>query len=132
MSNHDVGHAMSLAGEHILELYEAGKISKEACKSIIRAYTNAAGAYDGNSYEALESVVEAGYCGLCFEKFEELGDLFCNNEDINTLDQSKVYRYFYFRDTLRPMDILLHAYVCPECKEKLTREYLKLKQEKKF
>jgi uncharacterized protein YbaR (Trm112 family) len=30
------------------------------------------------------------------------------------------------------MEILLHVYVCPECKAKLTREYLKLKQEKKF
>ncbi|MEE3422659.1 MAG: hypothetical protein VZR11_08160 [Succinimonas sp.] len=73
MSNHEIGHAMSLLGEDILELYEAGKISKEACKSIIRSYIDVAGNYDGNHYEAVESVVEAGYCGLCFEKFEELG-----------------------------------------------------------
>ena len=123
MSNHQIGLAMSLLGEDILELYEAGKISKEACISIIRSYINVACEYDGNQSEASESIAEAGYCGRCFEKFEELGDLFCNNDNLKGIDGFDIFRYCGHT--------LLHQYVCPECKAKLTREYLKLKQEKK-
>ena len=124
MSNHQIGLAMSLLGEDILELYEAGKISKEACISIIRSYINVAGEYDGNQSEAAESVAEAGYCGRCFGKYDALWDLVCNDEDLKGIDGVDIFRYCGHT--------LLHQYVCPECKAKLTREYLKLKKEKKF
>ncbi len=123
MSNHDVGHAMSLLGEHILELYQAGKFSKETCKSIIRAYIDAAGAYDGNAYEAVESVAEAGYCGLCFGKFDGLWDYYYDNEDLEDFDRSSIFIYFG--------KTLLHQYVCAECRAKLTREYVTMMKNKK-
>ncbi len=126
MSNHDIGHAMSLLGKDILALYEAGKISKEACKSIIRSYTGVAcDEYDGNEYEATESIVEAGYCGLCFEKHEELSDVFDNDEDIENgvygdidfIDEEDLFGDYW--------DIALHYHLCPECKAKVMEEYRK-------
>ena len=124
MSNHEIGHAMSLLGEDILKLYEAGKISKEVCISIIRSYRDIACEYDGNDYEATESVVEAGYCGLCFEKHEDLSAVDDNDEDIekgvygdiDDMDGDELFEDYW--------DTALHCYLCPKCKAEVSREYL--------
>ncbi len=132
MSNHDVGHAMSLLGEHILELYEAGKFSKETCKSIINACIDAAGAYDGNDYEAVESIAEAGYCGLCFEKHEELSDVVNNDddEDIKNSGYGDIKSFSGFKRTVS-RQLLLHDYICPKCRAELRRSYLEMKKNNK-
>ncbi|MEE3422660.1 MAG: hypothetical protein VZR11_08165 [Succinimonas sp.] len=84
MSNHEIGEAMSSLGTDIIKLYEAGKISKEAARSLIGSCMCIVSEYDGNEYEATESIADAGYCGLCFEKHEDLSDVF-NNDDARTL-----------------------------------------------
>jgi hypothetical protein len=125
MSNHEIGHAMSSLGTDILKLYESGKISKEACISIIRSYIQVARYYDGNDYETTESIAEAGYCGLCFEKHGDLSDVFDNDDDIENgvygaidfIDEDDLFGDYW--------DIALHYHLCPECKAKVMGEYKK-------
>ena len=127
MSNHAIGHAMSYLGEDIIALYEAGKISKEAFRSIILSYTNVACDYDGNAYEATESVEEAGYCGLCLTKHENLSDGYDIVEEIKTGgygDVGRIYERELFRDF---MESAVHYRFCPECKAKIISNYLKKK-----
>ena len=100
MSNHEIGEAMSSLGTDIIELYEAGKISKEAARSLIGSCMCIVTQYDGNEYEATESIAEAGYCGLCFEKHQDLSDVF-NNDDDEDIKNSGYGDTFMYRTACR-------------------------------
>ena len=124
MSNHDVGYAFSELGSSIIELYEAGKISKKAAISLIRAGIEVVNRHDGNPQEATASIVEAGYCGLCFRKCKDLTSVFDNDDDLANGVYGEI-EYFndygLFRDY---WDIALHHYLCPKCKAGVIRDYL--------
>ncbi|WP_406547707.1 hypothetical protein [Succinimonas sp.] len=132
MSNHEIGEAMSSLGTDIIELYEAGKISKEAARSLIGSCMCIVTQYDGNEYEATESIAEAGYCGLCFEKHEYLSDVFNNDddEDIKNSGYGDIKSFSGFKRTVS-RQLLLHDYICPKCRAELRRSYLEMKKNNK-
>ena len=79
MSCHDIGRGMASVANVVIELYEGGRIDKEASIRLIRACRKGVHWCDGNEDEAMETVVEVGYCGLCFEKKEGLSSVYDND-----------------------------------------------------
>ena len=113
MSCHDIGRGMASVADVVIELYEGGKINKEAAMHLIHACRKGVHWCDGNEDEAMEPVVEAGYCGLCFEKKEDLSSVYDND-----IGYPGKYEVFNSYDKTAANDCL-----CPECKAKVIGEY---------
>lgn len=109
MSCHNIGRGMASVTEVVIDLYERKKIGKMAAKEIVAACGKGVHWCDGNESEAMESVIEAGYCGLCFKKTENLSSVYEN-------DLKPPYRYNVL-DAYRKN--VLHDYLCPECRQKV-------------
>ena len=113
MSCHDIGHGMASVANVVLDLYESGQINKDAAIHLVNACRNGVNWCDGNENEAFESVVEAGYCGLCFEKKEDLSNIY---------DNDLGYRVMY--EVFRAYDnTAAHYILCPDCKAKVIAEW---------
>jgi len=113
MSCHDIGRGMASVANVVIELYEGGQIGKDAAIRLVRACRKGVHWCDGNEDEAMETVVEAGYCGLCFEKKEGLSSVYDNG--IAYPDKYDVFKAY---DKTAAHDCL-----CPECKAKVIGEY---------
>ncbi len=113
MSCHDIGRGMASVANVVIGLYEGNQIGKEAAVHLIRACRKGVHWCDGNEGEAVETVVKAGYCGLCFEKKESLSNVFDND-----IEYPGTYDVFDAYD-----DVAAHYHLCPECKQRVIREY---------
>jgi hypothetical protein len=104
---------MASVANVVIELYEGGQIGKDAAIRLVHACRKGVHWCDGNEDEAMETVVEAGYCGLCFEKKEGLSSVY---------DNGIAYPDKY--DVLKAYDkTAAHDCLCPECKAKVIGEY---------
>ena len=119
MSCHAVGRAMNSVVAVILNLFEERQISKDTAMRLIFSCRKGVHWCDGNEYEAVEEAVERGYCGLCFKKSSRLSDAFDND-----LEYPHMYRVFDAYD-----DTAAHDSLCPDCKERVIREYKERNQE---
>ena len=115
MSCHDIGRGMASVADVVIELYEDDKIDKSAAMRLVRACRRGVHWCDGNEGEAVETVVEAGYCGLCFEKKTRLSSVFDND-----LGYPRRFDVFKGYD-----DTAAHYYLCPECKRRVVDEFKK-------
>ena len=115
MSCHDIGRGMASVADVVIELYENDKIDKSAAMRLVRACRRGVHWCDGNEGEAVETVVEAGYCGLCFEKKTRLSSVFDND-----LGYPRRFDVFKGYD-----DTAAHYYLCPECKRRVVDEFKK-------
>ena len=79
MSCHDIGRGMASVADVVVELYEENKIDKEAAMRLVYACRRGVHWCDGNESEAIETVADAGYCGLCFEKKDDLSSVYDND-----------------------------------------------------
>ena len=113
MSCHDIGRGMNDVSKTVLDLYEENQISKESALRLIYACRKGVHWCDGNEGEAIDEVVERGYCGLCFKKTTELTDVYEN--DLHYPDSYKVFDDYD--------DIAAHYYLCPKCKSRVIMEY---------
>jgi hypothetical protein len=120
MSCHDIGRGMASVAKVVISLYESKQIDKQAVIRLIHACRKGVHWCDGNEGEAMEPVVEAGYCGLCFEKKKNLSSAFDND-----LGYPKMYDVFEAYDDTAANDVL-----CPECKERILAEYRAKKSRK--
>jgi hypothetical protein len=107
MSCHDIGRGMASVADVVIELYEKKQVDKDAAIQLILACRKGVYWCDGNEYEAIETMIRAGYCGLCFEKKESLSSVFDN-------DLGSSYKYQVFKDYDKKA---AHYYLCPECKQ---------------
>ena len=113
MSCHDIGRGMASVANVVIELYEGGQIGKDAAIRLVHACRKGVHWCDGNEDEAMQTVVEAGYCGLCFVKKEGLSSVY--NNDIGYPGKYDVFKAY---DKTAAHDCL-----CPECKAKVIGEY---------
>ncbi len=115
MSCHEIGNGMASIASAVIDLYEKNQVNKDVAISLIYACRKGVHWCDGNEDEAIEPVVEAGYCGLCFEKKDEdeLSNVFDN--DLGYPDQWDAFRA-YDKTTA-------HFFLCPECKAKVISQY---------
>ena len=113
MSCHDIGRGMNSVSKTVLDLYEEGKVTSESAIKLIRACRKGVHWCDGNESEAVEEVVERGYCGLCFNKSENLTDVYDN--DLGYPDK---YRVFDDYDKTAA-----HFFLCPDCKKRVIEGY---------
>ena len=113
MSCHDIGRGMASVANVVINLYEGDQISKDVAIRLICACRNGVHWCDGNEGEAIETVVEAGYCGLCFEKKDKLSSVYDNE-----FEYAVRYRVFDDYD-----DTAAHYHLCPECKQRVIDEY---------
>lgn len=113
MSCHDIGRGMASVAKVIINLYESNQINKGAAVRLIHACRKGVHWCDGNEGEAMDPVVEAGYCGLCFEKKENLSSVFDND-----IGYPGMYDVFDDYD-----DTAAHDFLCPECKQHIISEY---------
>ena len=107
MSCHNIGRGMASVAKVVINLYESNQINKGAAVRLIHACRKGVHWCDGNEDEAMNPVVEAGYCGLCFEKKDNLSSVFDN-------DLGSSYKYQVFKDYDKKA---AHYYLCPECKQ---------------
>ena len=75
MSYHDIGHALNLVQEGVLELYEEGKFDTDTLRRLLLRCTDALGFCDGNLDEATETF-DKSYCSDCLRKVAEGEDLY--------------------------------------------------------
>lgn len=113
MSCHNIGRGMASVANVVIDLYEGNQISKDAAVRLIHACRRGVYWCDGNENEAMEPVEKAGYCGLCFEKKENLSSVFDND-----LGYPKMYDVFKAYDDTAANDVL-----CPECKKRVIEEF---------
>ena len=113
MSCHDIGRGMSAVSKTVLDLYEEKQISKESAMKLILACRKGVHWCDGNEGEAMEEVVERGYCGLCFDKTMELTSVYEND-----LPYPNCYDVFDDYDKT-----VAHFWLCPKCKNRVITEY---------
>ena len=113
MSCHNIGRGMNSVAKVVLDLYEEDQIPREAATRLILACRKGVYWCDGNEGEALEDVVERGYCGLCFVKTGELTTVFDN--DLEYPQSDKVF------DTYD--DSAAHYWLCPKCKRNVICKY---------
>lgn len=114
MSDHYIGHVMSGKLDKLVEMYEAGIISREAFIMISNDYKNVVtGWCDGNEGEYLEGY--EGRCGRCLAEIPE--DKIINfYEDLpyNARDE-------FFRETeeLAKKNEIWQESFCPKCMEEI-------------
>ncbi len=118
MSCHDIGRGMNSVSKVVLDLYEEGKVAGESAIKLINACRKGVYWCDGNEEEAVEEVVERGYCGLCFKKNGNLTNVYDNN-----LDYPDNYHVFDNYDKSAA-----HFFLCPDCKKRVIEEFGKKNQ----
>ena len=104
---------MNAVSQTVLDLYEEKQISKESTMRLILACRKGVHWCDGNENEAMEEVVERGYCGMCFEKTMELTNVYEND-----LCYPNCYKVFDDYD-----NTAAHYWLCPNCKNRVITEY---------
>ncbi len=113
MSCHDIGRGMASVANVVIDLYEEERIGKDVAMILIHACRKGVHWCDGNEGEAIDTVIEAGYCGLCFEEKEDLSSVYDN--DLGYPDRYDVFRAYD--------KTAAHYFLCPECKAKVISEY---------
>ena len=113
MSCHDIGRGLASVANVVINLYEGNQISKDAAIRLIHACRTGVHWCDGTEGEATEPVIQAGYCGLCFEKKENLSSVYDND-----IGYPGSYHVFDDYDDIAANDIL-----CPECKRRVVEDY---------
>ena len=68
MSCHDIGRGIDAIMEKVLEMYDEGKIFKEAALEMVKVFPKAVNWCDGNEYEAQETLT-ATHCAACLKKY---------------------------------------------------------------
>ena len=117
MSCHDIGRGLASVAKVVIEVYEENKIDKETATRLVYACRRGVHWCDGNEDEAVKTVVDAGYCGLCFEKSDGLTEVYDNE-----LQYPQSFDVFKDYD-----DTAAHFFLCPECKRRVIDEYKKKK-----
>ena len=69
MSCHDIGRGLNSVVDVVVELYDHGKISRDAALKITHAARNGVHWFDGNEDEAVDSILRKR-CGYCLRKME--------------------------------------------------------------
>ena len=120
MSCHDIGRGVDFIMEKVLEMYEDGKISKEAALEMIKVFPKAVHWCDGNEYEAQETLTET-YCSACLKKYKFKSDRIINYDidyKIDCDDLAEGYkRYDWWDDEMKKANFNGQS-VCPECFKK--------------
>lgn len=85
MSNHEIGHAMDTIIENILDLYDEGAFSAGTVRKLIKTALHVVDGYDGNGYEALETMTYT-HCGSCLKKYAENEPFIVENDAANCVE----------------------------------------------
>ena len=100
MSCHDIGRGVDFIMEKVLEMYDDGKISKEAALEMVKTFPKAVHWCDGNEYEAQETLTET-HCAACLKKYESTeeriayDDLSLDAEDISEEYKGDSYNWWF-------------------------------------
>ena len=120
MSCHDIGRGLNSVSGVVIQLYEEGRFDVETAKKLLHACREGVYWCDGNESEAVADVVDAGYCGLCMKKTEQLSNVYDN--ELGYPECYKVFKEFNVNAA--------HYYLCPECKKKVLDSYCQSIKEK--
>lgn len=92
MSCHNIGRGVDSIMEKVLEMYDDGKISKEAALEMVKTFPEAVHCCDGNEYEAQETLTET-HCAACLKKYESIKEqIGFDYLDLEAEDISEEYR----------------------------------------
>lgn len=122
MSNHEIGHAMDMVIKNILDLYDKGELSSSTAKKLIKKSLDVVYGYDGNSYEALESMTYT-HCSKCLKKYGK-NEVFVMEEDANECirDKDKVDWEWWYKGT-KEADCIGDS-LCVDCFRKIFKDIL--------
>ncbi|MCD8123968.1 MAG: hypothetical protein LUE23_02890 [Lachnospiraceae bacterium] len=116
MSCHNIGRGLNTVTRKSIELLDAGKITWDVAKELIRTARDGVNWCDGNDYEAVAYILQ-NRCGYCLEEIKP-GKPMYNLWDID-LDYNEELRLF--RET---RDSVVASYLCPECFDSVIREFM--------
>lgn len=114
MSCHNIGRGLNVISEEVIQLYEEGQLSKEITTKLLYACRIGANWCDGIEEEAIKSVINKGYCGLCMEKSGKLSNVYENN------GIPLKYYYSVFDEYDKEA---VHFFLCPECREMVLSKF---------
>ena len=120
MSCHDIGKGLNSVSKVVLELLDQGEITKDASRIILHACRKGVNRCDGNEDEAVQVLVEKGYCGICLNRSDTVSSVYDND-----LGYPERYDVFDAYD-----DTAAHFFVCSTCKEKILAEYNRQQQDR--
>ena len=121
MSCHNIGTGINTITQVVIKMYEEKQMTKGAFVAIINACKNGVHWCDGNEGEAIIALMEAGYCGLCFEKKNVLEDIFDKGE-VAYLEIEEAFSNMKESPT--------HYCFCKKCKKRILDECNKIKNRK--
>ena len=120
MSCHDIGRGLNSVSKVVLELLAQGEITKDASRKILHACRKGVNWCDGNEDEAVQALVDKGYCGVCLNHSDTVSNVYDND-----LGYPAKYDVFDAYD-----DTAAHFFVCSTCKEKILAEYNRQHQDR--
>ncbi len=102
MSCHDIGRGVNFIMTKVLEMYDDGKISKEAALEMVYTFPKAVHWCDGNEYEAQEELTQT-HCARCLKKYnsaqeiadvDELQNLISNDDFSDGVSKRWIDRWY--------------------------------------
>jgi len=115
MSCHEIGAGLNSVTETVNKQYLAGNMNKKAFRRLLISCRQGVHYCDGNEGEAMEALVDADICGACLEKKEDISSIY--DGVIAYPDCCWIFDKY--------KDKTAHFYVCPACKKKIVKQYLK-------
>jgi hypothetical protein len=76
MSCHEIGRGVDVIMRQVLDMYDEGKISKEAALEMVKKFPKAVHWCDGNEDEA-QRTLTLTHCAACLHKYEEDDEIMC-------------------------------------------------------
>ncbi len=120
MSCHDIGRGVDWIMEHVLKMYDDGKISQEAALEMVKTFPQAVNWCDGNTYEA-QGTLARTHCACCLKKYESAEDIVYSSlaEDaVAAEDVTEAYRGWWWDKVMKKAGFSGLS-VCKECFRKV-------------
>ena len=124
MSCHNIGQGVDFIIEKVLDMYDHGKISKEATWEMLNTFPNAVNYCDGNIDEALDTMTYTHCCG-CLKKYseEENAVLFNDVDAILKRNTDAIYNgeaiyswtCFWWEDIIKKYKLIDGYSFCLDC-----------------
>lgn len=118
MSCHDIGRGVDFIISKVLDMYDDGKISKEATLEMLSEFPSAVNYCDGNEYEALETLTKT-HCAKCLKKYGGNGERVSFNDAYDILQKDDFiepgkYSYSWWHDATEARGITGRS-LCRDC-----------------
>lgn len=112
---YNIGRGLNVVSEAVTKLYEEERIDMESAMELLNACRRGVHCCDGKEGDAIEYVVNKGYCGICMEKSDQLSNIY-ENTGVPSKYQHSVFDEFDKKAAL--------FFLCPECRKMVLSRFI--------